>query len=357
MCRPKAGFLASLLLSLAVSLVSLLPNMACTEVILNKSAGFLVSGRTLDYNCDLGSKICFREKGEQLADPGLKFTGIKSPALSWKAKYSAVLVDAFELPAFVDAMNTEGLSVACLWHADTEAASVTEEGRKALSNVALVEYLAENAATVDEAKKLVSGLSLYLSTYNGQAMTLHWIITDKNGKSTVLELKKGKPLFFDQVSKVGVMTNQPDYDKQLAKLDSFEENCRKGISQIPGDYDSSSRFLKSAFLVSHLPALKDESEAVAAAFQVLHNVESPQGAQKNGSYTQWFVVRDHKNLKYWLSDVKHPGTKMVDLNSADFKKLAKLRIPVDSAETGNLANLHLSMSPLMTNADRKKSGS
>ncbi|MBX9690029.1 MAG: linear amide C-N hydrolase [Candidatus Obscuribacterales bacterium] len=313
---------------------------ACTELLLNKSKGLVISGRTLDYNCEMGSKICFRQKGTEQADPGLKFTTLKGEPLKWKTKYSCVLVDAFDEPAFVDGMNTEGLSVACLWHADTEPALEIAPGTNGLASVSLVEYLLENAATVEEAKKLVEKLSLFLSKYQGEAMTLHWIVTERTGKSTVIELKNGKPKFFDEVEKVGVMTNQPSYDRQLENLKSHEDESKNNPNyNLPGDYQSKSRFVKTAYLVSHLPEIKTADEGVAAARQILHNVEAPKGAQKTGSYTQWLALRDQSNLRYWLIGVNHGMPKFIDLKSLDFKQLADKKIPVDSADGGNVMEL------------------
>lgn len=313
---------------------------ACTEVILNKEKNAVISGRTLDYNAELGSKICFREKGTTTLDPGVKWTEYKGEPLSWTAKYSTVLVDAFDEPAFVDAMNTEGLSIACLWQADTELPTATNAGTKALSNVALVEYIAENAKDVEEAKKLISGLSLYLSTYKGQPMVLHWIINDRTGKSIVVEAKDGKPKFFDEVNQVGVMANQPCYNKQLENLKANETQAKESKSYtLPGDYQSTSRFVKSAFLVSHLPEYKTADDGVAAATQILHNVESPKGAQPTGSYTQWIVVRDLSNLRYWVSPVNRSSPKLVDLKNLDFKTVAGKRVPVDSAHAGDVAKM------------------
>ncbi len=313
---------------------------ACTEVLLNKNKAHVISGRTLDYNCEIGSKICFRKKGMQISDPGQKFTDLKCKPFSWKAKYDAVLVDAFDEPAFVDAMNSEGLSIACLWHADSELAKETAEGREALSNVALVEYIAENAKTVDEAKKLASGLSLYLSTYKGQPMMLHWIVTDASGESIVIELKNGSPKFFSEIKDVGVMTNQPSYDRQLANLQESRKKMESDSSyNIPGDYDSKSRFVKSAFLVSCQSPFQSADEGIVKLTQILHNVESPKGSQKTGSYTQWFAVRDQRNLRYFITSVNQSSPKIVDLKDVDFAKALDKRLAIESSESGNVAQL------------------
>lgn len=313
---------------------------ACTEILLNKSKGLVISGRTLDYDCEMGSKICFREKGSKICDPGVQYTTLGANPLSWTSKYNAVFVNAFNEPAFVDGMNTEGLSAATLWHTDTETANKVDSGKHGISNISLVEYIVENAKDVEEAKKLLGDLSIFLSDYHGTKMTLHWIITDKSGKSVVVELKDGRPKFFDEVEKVGVMTNAPSYDKQLANLKSHEDAAASNPNYtLPGDYHSRSRFVKSAFLVSHLPAVSTADDGIAAATQILHNVESPPGAQKEGSYTQWMVVRDQSNLRYFVMGVKNTAPKMIDLKTFDFKNSANKSIAVESPKSGNVASI------------------
>lgn len=329
------------IIALSLSAIFMSTASACTEVILNKKKDLVISGRTLDYNSELGSRICFVEKGSKTEDPGVKWTQFAGAPLSWTSKYNAVLVDAFNEKAYVDGMNSEGLSVACLWQADTQLPKSVTEGTKALSNVALVEYLAENAKDVDEAKKLVSGLSLFLSNYKGQPMVLHWIVNDKSGKSTVIEIKDGKPKFFDEVSKIGVMANQPSYDQQLDNLKSHKSEQAQNSKGyvLPGDYQSKNRFVRSEYLVSHLPPFETADEGVAAAIQILHNVESPKGAQNTGSYTQWIAVRDQSNLRYWFLSANRQAPKLVDFKNLDFKSIAGKCLAIDSASSGDVSKL------------------
>jgi len=311
---------------------------ACTEVLLNKSKGLVISGRTLDYDCEMGSKICFKAKGSPVSDPGLRFTRLDGAPLKWTAKYSAVMVDAFDEPAYVDGMNTEGLSVGTLWHSDTQPAKTVEAGKNGLANVSLVEYILENAKNIDEAKQLVSNLSLVISIYKGSPMALHWIVTERSGKSLVIELKDGRPKFFEEATAVGVLANAPSYDMQLDNLKECQNKWGSDSYVLPGDYQSKSRFVKSAFLVAHLPEFKTADEGVAAATQILHNVESPRGAQgPKGSYTQWMVVRDQSNLRYVVMGVKHSAPKVIDLRAIDFAQLQGRRLAVESAAAGDVA--------------------
>lgn len=334
MRKVLAGLLA---FTCSFGVAALQESIACTSVILNRTNGVVVSGRTLDYPGELGSKICFRAKGTAVADPNVKFTKGEYKPLAWTSKYDCVLVDGFDLPAYTDGMNSEGLAVATLWQDETETAKSIKPGTEGLANVTLVQYVLENAKNIAEAREAISKLSVFLSTYNGADMLLHWVITEKTGRSVVVELKDGHPQFFDEVTDVGVMTNSPTYDKQMENL--REQNAKRAKDAnctLPGDYRPTSRFVKAAYLVSTTPSLKSSEQGMITAMQILHNVEVPKGAQSSGSYTQWIVVRDQTNLKYWLVSPDQLTPIVIDLNKVDFKSAATQRIPVEGALSADL---------------------
>lgn len=313
---------------------------ACTSVVLNKTAGIVVSGRTLDYPADLGSRICFRERGTTTTDPNVEYTGATFKPVTWTAKYDTVLVDGLNLQAYTDGMNNEGLSVATLWQDETQPAKTVQPGTNGLANVSLVQYVLDNAKDVAEAKELISKLSVFLSAYKGGDLLLHWIVTDKSGKSVVVELKDGRPVFFDQITKVGVMTNSPTYDQQLTNLSAQEDARKKDPSLgLPGDYRPTSRFVKAAYLVESTPNLVSPADAMATTLQILHNVEVPRGAQASGSYTQWMAVRDQTNLKYWVVTPTGMAPLVIDMKKLDFKAAAGKKIAVATAAPSDLAAL------------------
>ncbi len=349
--RKRCLAAATVLAATVLSSIPSLPVHSCTGIVLNKTKGLVISGRTMDFDTDLGSNICFKPAGSQVSDPNAKFVKEKFEPIAWTTKHDVVLIDAFNEPAFADGMNTEGLSMATLWQNETQPAKETAAGTKGLSNVTLVEYVLENAKNVEEAKKLIGDLSVFLSNYKGMPMVLHWIITDNSGHSVVVELKDGRPKFFDQAEQIGVLTNSPTYDLQMANLKTHMANTssvdKNGSSsaaacsaqniatvdynKIPGDYKPTSRFVKSAYLVSTTPELKTADAGMMTAMQILHNVEVPKGAQDTGSYTQWIVVRDQTNLRYWLVSKDNPIPRFIDLKTLNFKQASAKRIPIESA--------------------------
>lgn len=108
-------------------------------------------------------------------------------------------------------------------------------------------------------------MNLVKTPYNEQlpAASLHWIIADKSGCITVESVKEGLKVYENPV---GVLTNNPAFDKQMFNLNNYmslsprqPENMFSkeldlktysrgmGALGLPGDLSSMSRFIRVAF--------------------------------------------------------------------------------------------------------------
>ena len=120
------------------------------------------------------------------------------------------------------------------------------------------------------------------------------MIADKS-KSIVVESVKDGLMIYD--NPVGVMTNNPPFDKQLANLNNYmtlsaEEpkntfakaleldaySRGMGAIGLPGDMSSASRFVKAAFVLNNSVAGESEEEQVSQFFHILQSVEQPRGS-------------------------------------------------------------------------------
>ncbi len=330
--------------------------IACTDVVIHNGDRTVVSGRTMDFAIETEGNLIAKAHDTDVKDELLVATDAKVKPLTWKVKYASVLVGVCEMPCYPDGLNAAGLSVSALWQFGAEPAQTVISGTSAIASPTLSEYLLENAATVAEAKELVKKLSIFGMTDPKRKLRveLHWIVTDKTGKSVVIELKGGKPRFFDDASEINVLTNQPDYEQQVTsfkrytyltpvnrKDDVLEGQFVNGSGALglPGDYTPGSRFVKTAFLAKYLTPVKSAQDGVNAVLHILHNVEVPRGAIAEGMYTQWTVVQDHDNLRYYFESYNHPKLKYVDLKILDFRKAVGHRIAIDYDAEGDLTNL------------------
>ena len=122
---------------------------------------------------------------------------------------------------------------------------------------------------------------------------LHWMISDDTGAIVVEPLKDGLKVYDNPV---GVLTNNPPFDKQLFTLNDYRSLSNRnpentfskdfdldeysrgmGAIGLPGDLSSSSRFAKVAFTRANSFSGDGEEESVSQFFHILGSVEQQNG--------------------------------------------------------------------------------
>ena len=115
-------------------------------------------------------------------------------------------------PMFADGMNEKGLACAGLnfpGYAHYEENPV--EGKNNLPPHDIILWTLGNFETVKEVKKAFENVEIVGKTINEQTAlaTLHWMVTDKNGESIVIEKTKEKLSVYD--NNLSVLTNSPTF--------------------------------------------------------------------------------------------------------------------------------------------------
>ncbi len=82
----------------------------------------------------------------------------------------------------LDGMNTEGLYISIL-QLDKESTNQTDPNKKDVQTTVAVRYILDNAASVDEALKILEGFNMH----NVFKTAYHYAIADNTGKSVVVE--------------------------------------------------------------------------------------------------------------------------------------------------------------------------
>ena len=122
---------------------------------------------------------------------------------------------------------------------------------------------------------------------------LHWIIADRQEAITVESMADGLHIWDNPV---GVLTNNPPFDRQLFRLNDFMHLSPKqpenafapgmdlthysrgmGALGLPGDLSSQSRFVRVAFVKSHSKSSQTEEESVSQFFHILGSVDQQRG--------------------------------------------------------------------------------
>lgn len=352
----KNFLLSSLSLSLAFSPIA---SQACTSFLLKGNDAGFVYGRTMEFGLPLKSQLTVIPRG--LAMPGVGVDGKPGTGLNWTSKYAVAGMNALNLPVLVDGMNEKGL-VGGLLNAPNTAVfqNVPQtESAKSIASVQILIYALTNFSTVEEVKAGFEQIKVNRSTipaYNNQSAPVRMTLHDAQGKSLVIEYLKGELVMTDNPT--GVMTNDPPFREQLNNIGQYANltNVEKdpvvingvsyvppssgsGLHGLPGDYLSTSRFIRALFLSKSAPTTYTTSQQTNTAWHILGSFDIPPGAislPASNAYgggaggveiTEWSTVADNKNLMYYVKmfdsiNVNAFDLKKIDMNAKEIKYYA-----------------------------------
>lgn len=301
-------------------LVSMPPALACTRAVYFGEEGQTVAGRTMDWVEDMQSNLWIFPRG--MARGG----DMGATALKWTSKYGSVIASGYECGS-ADGMNEKGLVANMLYLAESEYPP--EDSRPTLVTGAVVQYLLDNFATVNEAVATMRQEKLRVVSVpapNGRKGTVHFSISDPSGDSAIFEYIDGQ-LVIHHGRQYQVMTNSPIYSEQLALNEYWKQIG--GTVMLPGTNRAADRFARASFYINATVQSADPREAAAAVLSVMRNVSVPRGistpTQPNISSTIWRTVADQKNKIYFFEGTASPGLVWVKLDQVDFKPDAGVR--------------------------------
>jgi len=342
-----------------VLLVAVSPVNACTGITLKAEDGSVVHARTLEFAVDLGSNVIVVPRGytRQGTTPDGK-NGIK-----WVSKYASIGANGSGVPWIFDGFNEKGLSMGLFYH-PTTAKYMPYKKSDAKNTLAVWElgsYILENFATTREVKENLHKLVVPSVVFQqwGFVPPVHFIVTDANGESIVIEFLDGKMRIFD--NPLGVITNSPSFDWHMTNLRNYpnlgatQPKTRKvggvelkpfgmgaGMVGLPGDFTPPSRFVRAvAFCVSRVPT-SDGKETVLQAFHILNNFDIPKGSAREAhkdehgnivaDFTTWTSASDLKAKKFYFRTYDNSQIRMVDLNKMDLNAKGIVTFPMGGKE-------------------------
>lgn len=310
----------------------------CTGIRFSDNNGNMYFGRNLDWSVGYGEKVVITPRNYS---HNSAFLG------ELPVKYALIGMGIVEeeTPLYFDCGNEEGLAVAGLnfpGYAEYEKEEI--EGK---TNIAAYEFplwVAMNFASVDEVEKELYNVAIVSKPINDKfpVSMLHWIIGDSKRSIVVEYTKNGMEVFRNDVD---VLANQPGFAWHRENIrnymnadsdmpESVEWNCAKMkpfgsgsmMRGIPGDYYSTSRFVRVAYLNTHYPVKSSEEENVSRLFHTLAGVSMIDGAAKMGDgeyektiYTGGFssATKTYYYNTYDNSAIKRTRLEDFDLDSKD----------------------------------------
>ena len=279
----------------------------CQEIRLIAEDGAVVVGRSMEFAI-LDSYLLTEPEGSEhtmplppnCAEPFRFENKYHSFKVRWK------LDSGVWSKGDADGMNSAGLSFAGLYFPQfsyfPDAEEVTgAQCDNAVPHVRLGEYVLATFGSVQEIIDAIENDEfpmVYSEEDFGITHPIHYQFIDTTGEGMVLEYTKDGRRMFNNT--VGAFTNSPTYDWHMENLRNYPHlqsvnregydytfrgqdfdipvaGSGSGLSGIPGDYTSVSRFVKAATLVRFAQKPKNRNEALWQSFHLMNAADIPRG--------------------------------------------------------------------------------
>lgn len=170
----------------------------------------------------------------------------------------------------LDGLNREGLHVMCFYFPKSASYSKPKHGVINVKPTDFAMMILEKCKSTNDVEYLIPKVNVIDEKYPPFTETppMHWMVTDRQGKSVVLEPENGKLNVYK--NEIGVFTNSPSFPEHL-------EEAKKS-KDLPGDFSSISRFIRLAFFADVSPQPKNSAEGFNTAMHILNNFDIPPGA-------------------------------------------------------------------------------
>lgn len=291
----------------------------CTAITLKSQQGETFFGRNMDFSYEIEPHLYIVPRDYQW-DNVLNGEKIRN-----SYRFIGIGQELDGLLAFFDGVNEMGFAAAALYFAGYAAYDVPPEPqvRDQIASFDFLHYILGKCASVKDLAVILKNLAIAgrEDPVTGTVAPLHWIAADRSGECVVIELtERGKEVFYNPI---GVMTNSPDFQWHMTNLRNYMEaapwqkdeawwgNLRLtpfgqagGTQPLPGGYTSPERFVRTAYLKSHIPAPQSSSEAVVSCFHVMESVTVPKGAvitsRNTYDYTKYTAFINTNTCEYFF---------------------------------------------------------
>ena len=310
-------------------------------------------GRTLDYEFSYGDEVTITPRNYPL-----HFREKESINSHYAIIGMAYVTENY--PLYYDAVNEKGLGVAGLNFVGNADYKEKTQGMDNISQFEFIPWILSQCATVKEARNLMEKINIVNIPFNEKLplAQLHWIIADGNEAITVEAVKERIKVYENPV---GVLTNNPPFDKQMFMLNNYMHLSNKspqntfaqgldldiysrgmGAIGLPGDLSSQSRFVRVAFTKMNSISGEGEKESVSQFFHILGSVDQQRGCCNLGDdkfeitiYTS--CCNATKGIYYYTAYDNHQITG-VDMHREDLDGDKLVRYPVIKDEQIKMQN-------------------
>lgn len=310
-------------------------------------------GRTLDYEFSYGDEITVTPRN-------FPFHFVEKETMS--SHYAMIGMAHIEenYPLYYEAVNEKGLGMAGLNFVGNAVFFDKNEEKDNIAQFEFIPWILGQCGTIKEARELIEKINLLNTSFSEKLplAQLHWIIADKEACIVIESTEDGLKIYDNPV---GVLTNNPPFEKQLFALNNYinlspkppknqfaaELSLRRysrgmGAIGLPGDLSSQSRFVRVAFVKMNSVSGDSEQESVSQFFHILNSVDQQRGCcelddgkHEISLYTS--CCNTDKGIYYYTSYDNHQIT-AVDMNKEDLNSKDLIKYPRIQTEQIKLQN-------------------
>lgn len=275
-----------------------------------------IVGRSLDWKTPIPTNLYVYPRG-------MKKKGTDKPgAVTWTSRYGAVYAVGYD-GGITEGMNEKGLVVNGLFCKGTVYTNGEDAGRPGMSLAMFIAWLLDMNETTPEVVAVLKehNFSISGATFDGGTVsTLHWGITDAEGRSAILEFDNGVVKVYEGED-MPAMTNDPQFPAMTAINDYWQKVG--GINMLPGTVKSPDRFVRGYFYQGHVKRTNDADLGLSIIRSILMNVSVPYEytveTEPNVSSTQWRSFSNIRDRLYYFDIVTNPGVFYIDLKKCDLR--------------------------------------
>ena len=301
----------------------------CTCIMLkNKNTYF---GRNMDITTSFNEKIIIIPRNYLIT-----FKKQKEIISHYAIIGTGTIIDDY--PLLAEAANEQGLAIAGLSFMDNAKYYQEKKDKINLAPYELILYLLANFKTVKQVKTALSKINVLNKNFNNniKLTALHFMISDQE-ESIVLETtKEGMKIYNNPYN---VLTNNPPFYYHMENIknyihltnkkpkNTFDKSLKikvysygQGLIGLPGDYSSSSRFIKALYIKNNMILSDEEEDTIKQFFYCLESVKMIKGIvdTKNGyEYTRYTTCINTTTSKYYYSTYDNPTIKTINLFDED----------------------------------------
>lgn len=310
-------------------------------------------GRTLDYEFSYGDNVTITPRNFPF-----HFTYMGDMDSHYAMIGMACIMK--NTPLYYEAVNEKGLGMAGLNFVGNAVYKPVTEGKVNVAQYEFITWILSQCKTVDEAVKHLNQINITDTKLdeNMPVAQLHWIIADRNRAITVEAVKEGIRIYENPV---GVLTNNPPFDRQMFNLSNYmglspkqpentfsaELNLEPysrgmGAMGLPGDLSSQSRFVRVAFTKMNSVSGSSEAESVSQFFHILGSVDQQRGCCEvaDGKFEITIYTcccNADKGIYYYATYENHQIT-AVDMHKENLDGCELISYPVITGEQIKMQN-------------------